>query len=316
MEPLVSIIMPVYNAEKYISIAIESIICQTYSNWELLLIDDCGIDNSMEIADKYIKSDERIKLFQNEKNMGIAYSRNKGLDASRGKYVAIMDDDEYAFSSRLEKQVKFLEENPTFDVVGGQVQTIDENGEIIESERKVLTDWLYIKTMFLFFNIYHNSEVIFRKDLVERAQLRYEDGLFGMEDFKFWVKASKYGKMSNLDDLVLQHRMTANNETNHIKFDHCKEREGVFAQIQRYSVEMSGFLLSEAQFRLLCKVMKEDGRGSAESSSELSMLYYIFRDMIIQARARELDITAAMENWFRDIFASKVALISADNMWD
>lgn len=314
--PLVSVIMPVYNGENYIRIALESILKQTYQNLELLLIDDCGADRSMDIVHEYAQRDERIRIFYNGQNRGIAYSRNVGLDNAKGAYIAIMDDDDYAFDYRLEKQVRFLENNPTYDVVGGKVQLIDAGGEIIKHETEVLKDCNYIETMFLFFNIFHNSEVMFRRELMERAELRYEDQLLGMEDFKFWVKASKYGKMTNLEDLLLQHRMTGSNETTRVKKEQLDMRREVFARIQRYSLEQSGFILTEQQFRLLRKVMQEDGSGSAESREEFYLLYETLRGMILQARERNMNITEAMEYWFRDIFAAKVSLISRENMWD
>lgn len=315
-KPLVSVIMPVYNGEKYIHTALESILSQTYQNLELILIDDCGTDHSMDIVGNYARKDDRIRIFRNPQNRGIAYSRNVGLDNAKGKYIAIMDDDDYAFDCRLEKQVYFLENNPAYDVVGGKVQLIDERGEIIKRETAVLKDCNYIAVMFLFFNIFHNSEVMFRSELVERAELRYEDNLLGMEDFKFWVKASKYGKMTNLDDLLLQHRMTDSNETSRVKKEQLDMRREIFAQIQRYSIQQSGFVLTEKQFQLLRKVMQEDGTGSAESRKEFYLLYETLRGMILQARERKMDITEAMEFCFRDIFAKKVSLISKKNMWD
>lgn len=313
---LVSVIMPVYNGAPYIKMAIKSIINQTYRNIELMLIDDCGTDSSKEIIEKYAKEDERIRIFNNPQNMGIAYSRNVGLDNARGKYIAIMDDDDYVFEYRLEKQVRFLEENIAYAAVGGKAQWIDGEGKVIKPEIDVLTDSNYIQAMFLFFNIFNNSEVMCRRELIERYNIRYEDNLFGMEDFKFWIQVSKYGKITNIDELILQHRMTNNNETSRVMTEKLEARKRVFAELQRYSIELSGFVLTDEQFQLLGKVMQEDGSGSAESKEELFLLYNTLRDMILQARERKLDMTEVMEYWFRDLFADKVALISADNMWD
>ena len=109
MNDLVSIIMPSYNTGKYISDSIESIIAQTYSNWELIIIDDCSPDNSNEIIESY--NEPRIKLLKNEKNSGAALSRNYGLREAKGKYIAFIDSDDTWVKDKLEKQVKFIKEN-------------------------------------------------------------------------------------------------------------------------------------------------------------------------------------------------------------
>lgn len=311
----VSVIMPVYNGERYIREAIKSILNQTYKNFELLIIDDCGQDKSMDIARAYAKIDDRIRIIYNRSNKGIAYSRNVGLDVCDGEYIAIMDDDDYAFNYRLSKQVEFLDNNPQYDVVGGKAKWIDGEGRVIKPEIDLLKDEKKIKAMFLFFNIFNNSEVMFRKEIVDKYNIRYEDGLLGMEDFKFWIRVSKISAISNIDDLILLHRMTPNNETNRVMNEKQDERKELFSSLQRYSLELSGFKLTEAQYRVLSKILNEDGTSSAESKEELFDMYNSFYELIKQARDKKLDITQAMEYWFRDLFADKVALISADNMW-
>ena len=311
----VSVIMPVYNGERYIREAIKSILNQTYKNFELLIIDDCGQDKSMDIVRAYAKIDDRIRIIYNRSNKGIAYSRNVGLDVCDGEYIAIMDDDDYAFNYRLSKQVEFLDNNPQYDVVGGKAKWIDGEGRVINPEIDLLKDEKKIKTMFLFFNIFNNSEVMFRKEIVDKYNIRYEDGLLGMEDFKFWIRVSKISAISNIDDLILLHRMTPNNETNRVMNEKQDERKELFSSLQRYSLELSGFKLTEAQYRILSKILNEDGTSSAESKQELFDMYNSFYELIKQARDKKLDITQAMEYWFRDLFADKVALISADNMW-
>lgn len=109
MNELVSIIMPSYNTAKYISDSINSIIKQTYSNWELIVVDDCSTDDSVEIIKSF--NDNRIKLLLNEKNSGAAISRNKALKEAKGKWIAFLDSDDIWVENKLEKQIKFMEEN-------------------------------------------------------------------------------------------------------------------------------------------------------------------------------------------------------------
>lgn len=109
MDGLVSIIMPSYNTAKYISESIKSIQAQTYSNWELIIVDDCSTDNTIEVICSF--EDPRIKLLQNEKNAGAAISRNYALREAKGKWVAFLDSDDTWAPEKLEKQIKFMEDN-------------------------------------------------------------------------------------------------------------------------------------------------------------------------------------------------------------
>ena len=110
-EGLVSIVTPVYNAEKFIKETIDSVISQTYKNWEMILVDDCSSDSSAEIIDEYVKSDSRIKYMKNAENSGAAVSRNTGIEAANGQYIAFVDSDDVWESEKLEKQLEFMKEN-------------------------------------------------------------------------------------------------------------------------------------------------------------------------------------------------------------
>ena len=107
---LVSIIMPSYNTAQYIADSINSVINQTYENWELIIVDDCSTDNTDEIVNEFLK-DKRIKYFKNEKNSGAAISRNKALREAKGRWIAFLDSDDLWVPEKLEKQIKFMEEN-------------------------------------------------------------------------------------------------------------------------------------------------------------------------------------------------------------
>lgn len=107
---LVSIIIPVYNAEKFLNDTIKTIQNQTYENWEAIFVDDCSKDKSVEIIKKEIKKDKRIKLFENEKNSGTAVSRNRGIDEAKGNYLCFLDSDDLWETTKLEKQINFMKE--------------------------------------------------------------------------------------------------------------------------------------------------------------------------------------------------------------
>lgn len=111
MEPLVSIITPMYNSEKYIGETIESVLNQTYKNWEMVIVNDCSTDRGPEIVKEYQKKDSRIKFYNNEKNKGVSETRNKGIKLAKGKYIAFLDSDDLWKKEKLEKQVNFMEDN-------------------------------------------------------------------------------------------------------------------------------------------------------------------------------------------------------------
>ena len=128
-QPLVSIIMGAYNCENTIESCIESILKQTYKNWEFIICNDCSTDNTLSILKDFQKKDNRIIVICNEKNLRLAASLNKCLKVARGKYIARMDADDISLPERLEKQVEFMEKNKDFDVVGCNRIIFDESGE-------------------------------------------------------------------------------------------------------------------------------------------------------------------------------------------
>lgn len=148
--PKVSVIMPLYNAEKYVEKAIYSILQQTCSDFELILIDDQGSDKTIEIARSII--DDRIVYVCNEENLGIAKSRNKGINQAQGDYIALMDDDDIAPLDRLEKEVNFLDCHSEYDVVGGRMGVIDANDTIVKLYNEPLMNPNYIRASLMFFD--------------------------------------------------------------------------------------------------------------------------------------------------------------------
>lgn len=128
-KPLVSVIMGIYNTAKTLPNSINSLLEQTYENWELIMCDDCSTDNTYEVAMEYANKYENIKVIRNETNMRLAYSLNQCLKHVKGEYIARMDADDVCLPTRFEKQVEFLNKNPEYSVVGSALIPFDENGE-------------------------------------------------------------------------------------------------------------------------------------------------------------------------------------------
>lgn len=293
---LVSVIMPVYNAEKYVDEAVRSILDQTYGSFELIIIDDCGSDHSMDIISRW--EDPRIRVLHNDSNRGIAYSRNRAIRESRGEYIAIMDDDDLSLPQRLEKQVDFLEKNSGIDILGGAVESINAGGEVIRRASETLNNPLYIKVNFLFHCIFHNSEVMFRKRLIERNRIVYHEGCYGMEDFRFWIECSKVGSMTNLPDVILRHRYHEGTETSRVKREEYDKRKKYYGELQKLSFRLSGFQLSEEEYRILTSSFPE-GMITALSLDELQGLLQVSGKIVLQAKEEKMDFQTELSIYLR-----------------
>ena len=150
MNPKVSVIMPAYNGEKYIGAAIESILNQTYDNWELIIVEDQSEDGTIDVIQKYT-DDSRVHLYQNKENRGISYSTNFAIQKSAGKYIALLDDDDIATSRRLEWEVAYLEAHKEIDILGGRSALIDKNGQFIRYDEDPIYNPKLIKAYLLLF---------------------------------------------------------------------------------------------------------------------------------------------------------------------
>ncbi len=197
--PLVSIILPIFNGEKYLETAIKSVLSQEYANWELLLIDDGSSDNSQRIM--RAQTDIRIKPVVHTSNQGLISTLNHGLTLARGQYIARMDQDDISDISRLNKQVKFLLENPDVGILGTQAAIINKDDRVqgilpapIFSDD--ISFGLKITNCFI-----HGSVMFNRKALPD--DIFYPSSYLHSEDYALWVKLANAGvKMRNLDEVL------------------------------------------------------------------------------------------------------------------
>lgn len=280
--PLISVVMPAYNADKYIGYAIESILNQTYFNLELIIVEDGSTDDTDLIIRQY--KDSRIRVIKNSCNKGIAYSTNKGIEASRGKYIALMDDDDIAVEKRLEYQVDYLEHHQDIDILGGRSVQIDAFNKEIRFENIPRNNPDYIRAILLFNCMdFRNGTAMMRKDFIIKNKLRYEENCLGMQDFKFYIDSSKIGNISSIGNLLLKYRVHEGNETKR-RIDYYKEdRARLYAEFQRQSLSASGFNLGEESLTLINKVLAEQN-GCCGSFKELQNLYLVFYEILQQAR--------------------------------
>ena len=161
---LVSIVLPTYNASKSINRCIESVIKQTYENWELICCDDCSIDNTYEILKYWSKFDKRIKIMKNEKNLKAAATRNKCLKVAKGNYIAQIDDDDYMHEDRLKIQIEFLKHND-YDFIGTSMYYFDECGIWKKSSPIKYPN----KRDFLIDSPFSNPSIMFKRECIENV---------------------------------------------------------------------------------------------------------------------------------------------------
>lgn len=201
---LVSIVMPVYNGEQFLKEAIESVKKQTIENWEFIIVNDASDDNTEDIVLEAVKLDKRIVYLKNEKNRGVAYSLNKGLDVARGKYIARVDVDDPIFPTRLEVQSAYMEQHAEVGVLASAYQYDD--GKIIKAHIQQNLKKHEVKASFLIDNPIPHSSVMLRKSIFDEYDLRY-DVNYKLEDFELWTRAVKYTEIVILKQVLLKHRV-------------------------------------------------------------------------------------------------------------
>ena len=192
--PKVTVLMSVYNGEKYLNEAIDSILGQTFKDFEFLIINDGSTDKTGEILESY--NDPRIKIINNEKNIGLTKSLNKGLKLTRGEYIARQDADDISMPERLEKEVEFLETHQDYAVVGTFAKIINKNSEILSFLERPIED-LKIKEFFKKDNcIVHGSSMI-RKACLSDIGF-YNELMIRSQDYELWLRLSKKYRLANI----------------------------------------------------------------------------------------------------------------------
>lgn len=207
--PKISVIMGVYNDEKFLSRSIESILSQTFCDFEFIICDDCSKDNSLEIIKAYQKKDSRIVLIENNSNMGLASSLNRCIEISKGEYIARMDSDDIALKERFVKQFDYLEENSNVAVVGTQAYYINELGERFKEYNRPFE--ISFKDAVRKSNLIHPSTMI-RKSVLEEVNRYTVNNLTRRaEDYDLWCKISERGyKLANLSERLFEYREDIN----------------------------------------------------------------------------------------------------------
>ncbi len=203
MNPKISVIMPVYNEIKSLKRSIDSILMQTYTDFEFIIINEAASDDgSKELIEKYMEMDARVKLIQKTvEKKGVATSLNLGINAARGEFIARMDADDYSYPERFSKQVHYLEEHPDIVLCGTQYNIITPGKHY---HTKLFCKPEEIKAGFLFFNHIGHPTVMFRRNAFKNQNWLYDESQ-PAEDYHLWMKVIKKEKIVNLDEVLLDY---------------------------------------------------------------------------------------------------------------
>lgn len=202
-KPLVTVLMPVYNAEKYIVEAINSILNQTFTEFEYLIIDDGSTDKSLEIIKSY--NDKRIRLVENGVNIKLIATLNKGLDLIESKYICRMDADDISVPTRIGKQLKFMEENPEYKACSSWVHIFFEKTNR-KFDYKLVENHNDIRFKTLYQNHFCHPASFIRTDFINKNNLHFDKKYIHSEDYSFFVRLSEIGKIYNIQEVLLRIR--------------------------------------------------------------------------------------------------------------
>lgn len=238
----ISVIMSAYNASKYLKEAIDSILTQTFTNFEFIIINDGSVDSTENIIHAYI--DNRIVYIRNETNLGLIQSLNKGLERARGKYIARMDADDIAIAERLQEQHRVFLADETVLVTGTDYYVLRDGKLTLET---AVNDSDYQKTVLLFATCFAHPTVMM-KNIFKETGIRYNPDFYHTEDYRLWTEFSLYGKFYHINKPLLKYR----SHPAQISSENRKLQFSLSRKIREDYLKKSGFVFSEEELNTHC----------------------------------------------------------------
>lgn len=268
--PKVTVLMSVYNGEKYLEEAIESILNQTYRDFEFIIINDGSTDGTSDILARYQQMDDRICIY-NQENQGLIASLNRGCQLARGEYIARMDADDISLPERFARQVDYMEAHPEIGVLGTWIQYIGENGQIIGNECLPTAPGI-IGWHLIFGNCVAHSSVMMRRDIAERVGFYHSDALHA-EDYDLWNRASAITDIANLPEILVQHRLSDTS----ISFRHCETQEETVIKVM--CSRITRLLGSETHPDLVVSIRRATTGPPLEDLLQIKSVASLLRDI-------------------------------------
>ncbi len=205
-KPIVSVIIPCYNAAFFLKEALDSIVKQTYKSLEILIIDDGSTDNSLSICNEYSNTDDRIQVIENKSNIGLVRTLNKGISIAKGQYIARMDADDISHLNRIEKQIEYLSQHTNISVLGCNALSIDMNSKVTKKSSSI-----YCESQTISFSAFFTQALIHGSVLAKANVLKenlYDINFKHSEDFELWLRLiSKNHQIANIDEVLYYYRI-------------------------------------------------------------------------------------------------------------
>lgn len=250
----VSVIMPIYNEEKYLSYAIDSILAQTYTAWELIIVNDASTDRSEEIVKSY--SDPRIRYFSYDENKGNPYAQNLGMREARGEYILVLAGDDVAYPNMLESQVEYLDSHPECIHVQGAMDYIDKNGKV--TQKKIASKYksdLEMRTYELYGNCISGGASMFRRIAIDEYGLQYDLEAIVSQDYLFWIDMLPYGEFVCIDETVVQYRNDYGSNSHRIMDENREWYDDFMRKIFMHAWTQRGYDLNDADIKFIHKFL-------------------------------------------------------------
>lgn len=261
-EHLVSILMPVYNSERTIAVAIESCLQQTYRNIEILVLDDASTDNTVAVAEKY----RQIRVLKHDLNKGTAAARNTLLREARGEFIAWLDADDTMMPERIQKQLIFMQRHPEVDIAGSWILTdnISLPKKKLPLENRMITAHLWFKNCMI-------QPSVISRNFYTSEHIFYDERFYYMQDYELWLRLRNRKVFANIPEFLTRYHFSSAIETKQ-KHSRFKD-ERIPEKLWELKWKSSGFDLDEGQRRSLTEFLSSDGKIANGEARRLKMIF-------------------------------------------
>lgn len=228
MSTKISVLMPVYNSQKYLGLAIDSILNQTFKDFQFIIVDDGSTDKTWQIIKTYSQKDNRIVALRNPINLNTSSALNKGLAKVKGKYVVRMDADDWSYPDRLESQYKYMESHPKVGVSGGAVEVCNEKLQRINKRNYPLTD-VDVRKIIFHYSPFAHPATIWRTNIIKKVN-GYNENIPYSQDAEVYFKVGQFSKFGNIKKTVIKLRM--HDKSSSFSKDRLQEIFAIYARIK------------------------------------------------------------------------------------
>lgn len=265
----ISVVMPVYNSEKYISDAIDSVLTQSFIYFEFIIIDDYSTDSSWDIIQAYSKKDKRIVPIKNSGNKGCYCARNIGMEAANGEYIIVMDSDDIAFQNRFQVQYTFMENNSNIDIAGSWYDLFGTQQGVVKmpESHEDIKD-----TLFFNCSIAHPT-VIMRRESLVKFKIKYNETFFYAQDYELWCRESERLRYANIPEVLLKYRV----HEAQIGTSKRKEQDEIANYIRKKNLEKNNIILSARRIEIFFNFL--DGRANIKTLNDFILAAKTFDEI-------------------------------------